>query len=139
MSISIWVVIGTLLLISELFTGTLAMVFFGLAALCVALIADHTSLGTQLLVFAGACVVIVFFARHRLKAIFVGDSKSNDGAANNFIGKIAIAQDTLPDGRVLVTLNGVNWQAIVPGDVSPGSKIKVTGQNGINLTGEVIQ
>ncbi len=63
-----WLIIGVLLMVSEVFTGAFFLIFFGAAALVVATInyVSEPSVTTNLLLFAGLGITLVLTIRRKI-------------------------------------------------------------------------
>lgn len=114
----IWILIGIVLILSELLATSIVAVFLGIAAIVVGLLHHWgiiESLTTQLSVFALLSLLLLIFARRHFKKWFIGKTVDDqDGADQRFqdeIGeRVTVIQD-FNQGFGQVSLNGVKWDA----------------------------
>lgn len=136
----IWIVIGILLLISELLLTSVVAVFIGVGAIITGLllhweIINETS--TQFAVFGISSAVLLVLARGKLKALFKGYTADNDPSKPNFqrdIGARVKVVKTFQHGAGRVVLNGVQWDAFSEDDLQEGDTAWVIANEGIQLT-----
>lgn len=135
-----WLLLGLLLLVSELFVPGLIAAFFGVGALVVGLltllgILDST--GSQLLCFAVISVLALFALRKQCQRWLRGaeaDPAAADLDDGGFIGaRVEILTD-FEDGAGDVLLNGAKWDAESAEPLRQGASAWVTGHRGIVLT-----
>lgn len=77
----IWIVIGILLLISELLLTSVVAVFIGVGAIITGLLLHWeiiNEISTQFAVFGISSAVLLVLARGKLKALFKGYTADND-------------------------------------------------------------
>ena len=86
-----WLILGIGLLILEVITPGLVSLFFGLAALTVALISWLVpfSQGVQWLIFSAFSVIYILLLRETLKRIFSGKKEISDRIEDDFAGRLA--------------------------------------------------
>src|SRR5690554_6924738 len=109
----IWVIVGLLLILSELLATSIVAVFFGLAAVLVGVMlwagVIHTA-EMQLLLFSALSLLLLFTSRARLKRYLVGDIVDDNDSHKTFrenLGQEATAASDFSQGRGRVILNGV--------------------------------
>lgn len=136
----IWIIIGILLIISELLLTSIVAVFIGLGALLTGLllhwgvIEDYS---TQFAIFGISSLVLLLVARGRLKAWFIGYTADTDPAKPNFqrdIGARVKVVKTFQHGAGRVLLNGVQWDAFSEDELKEGDTAWVVANKGIQLT-----
>jgi len=132
----LWICIGVILLILELLTSTFFILFFGLAALNVAMILYFimVPLHVQVLIFACISLLYVAFLRKVLK--HKKKQTSSLQLNEEFLGKPALVHESISPnfpGKVLV--GDTLWTATSTQEISKGKKVKIISQN--NLTVEV--
>jgi inner membrane protein len=136
----IWILLGVILIISELLATSVVAVFFGIAAIIVGLLmylGAIESLATQFLVFGAVSFISLATARKEFKRWFKGyTADSSDGRPNfqHDIGERAVAVSDFHQGSGRVTLNGVRWTAYSDEDVKEGDTVWVIRNDGIQLT-----
>jgi membrane protein implicated in regulation of membrane protease activity len=134
-----WLLLGLLLLISELFTPVLVAMFFGIGALVVGLLTLAgliDSLGVQLLLFALISVGSLFALRKHFKRWLQGDetSASNTNPDNvELVGKRVRVLTDFQQGMGDVQLNGAKWDAESTDALKAGDSAWVLGHSGILL------
>ena len=98
-----WLILGIVLLFVELATPGFVVMFFGMAAITVALLTKLLDLGQIVpwLIFAILSVVYILLLRKLLKRVFLGDKNAPDRLEDTFIGKHAdVAEAVAPGKRV---------------------------------------
>jgi len=132
-----WVVVGTLLLSSELFVPTdFFLVFLGVAALIVGgigLVGLDLPVWGQWLLFAALSLVLLVAVRGALKRrLRAGDPRVDD----TLIGEVALIHQRLEAGATGVAeLRGSQWTARNSGatPLEPGSRARVERVEGLVL------
>lgn len=135
---SLWLIVGFLLIISELFVTGLIAVFFGIAAVAVGLLALSgvvTSLTTQLWLFGIIGLLSLLLARGRFQGWLRG-SVSNTSSGQISTGeqgsRVTVLADFV-DGAGPVQLRGTKWDAESPESLKAGDTAWVQGNRGIVL------
>jgi len=132
-----WLIFGILLLVFELATPGFVAMFFGMAALTVALITWLIPLGQIVpwLLFAALSVIYILLLRKVLKNIFLGDKDSMDRLEDSFIGKYANVTVAIAPGRPgKVDFSGCSWEAESESDIEVGERVKICAKNNLTLT-----
>lgn len=134
---SLWTLIGILLILSEFALPGVIAVFFGLAALLVALLLFldlPLSPAGQILLFGLLGVVLLLVARRRLKPWFRGRTETG-GVGSEVLpaGTRALAQTDFVRGAGVVSLNGVRWNAESRDPIRAGDPVWLTGRQGLIL------
>jgi len=133
-----WLVLGLVLVLAEIATaGGFYIIFFGVAALIVGLLAAGDLAGpvwVQLLLFSGLSVALLALFRARLLQWFQHDPQAP--TVDALVGEVAIAADDMAPGDVgQVELRGAAWAARnsagVP--VDRGARCRVTRVEGLML------
>lgn len=132
----LWLAAGIILIILELVSTTFVVLFFGIAALCVALVASLgvESLSVQLALFAvlGAAGIVLF--RKKVGAAFAarGEQDKFSGMQNK---RIILDHDVPAGGRASVLHQGTTWTAINEGstDLKSGSTVMIVRVDGVKL------
>lgn len=140
MNALVWIVVGILLILSELLATSVVAVFIGLGALATGLalwagLID--SLAWQLIVFSVVSLGSLILARRRLKAWFGGfttDQGENHSAFRQDVGERVTAETDFDQGAGRVILNGVAWDALSDDDLKAGDVAWVIRNEGIRLT-----
>lgn len=131
----IWVLLGLALLAFEVVTpGTLFMLFFGVAALCVAaLSALGVGAAVQWIAFAVISLALVGFLRGRLQEKL----RSRDtGPIDSLVGEEVVLLADLPaGGETKAELRGSPWSARAASGIklAKGQRCKVERVDGVVL------
>lgn len=109
-----WLVLGLLLVLAELAaSGGFYIIFFGIAAIAVGVLASFDLAGpvwVQLLLFSGISVLTLSFFRGRLLKWLQVDPQAP--SVDQLAGQIALAtEDLVPGGVGRVELRGAAWSA----------------------------
>jgi membrane protein implicated in regulation of membrane protease activity len=134
---SLWFLLGVLLIFSEfVFPGVIA-VFFGAAAIVVAIIlflGFDLSFNVQILLFAALGAILLLLARNRLKVWFQGASTTGQHGVEVLpVGTMVVASEDFVDGGGLVHYSGARWNAESAEPVSAGQHVWITGRRGLVL------
>lgn len=140
MSAWMWLILGSLLILSEFFMTGLVAIFFGVGALAVGLLVAVgllDGLAEQILVFALLSIAALMFARERIKVWFHGKVSERWDGDRNLIAsrgqRVTVTRDFV-DGEGRVRLSGAEWRAeSVDGDHVKGATVWVVGNQGIVL------
>ncbi|MFK3982374.1 NfeD family protein [Micromonospora sp. NPDC050397] len=133
----LWIVLGVLLLVAEVFTTTLVLLMFGVAALATAGVA---ALGApplaQVLVFGAVSALTVFavrpvIRRHRRSALESGEKPFGTEAIE---GSEALVLEQVDAGHGVIRIDGEIWTARSY-DASqvfqPGERVRVIELKGV--------
>ena len=134
-----WLVLGLLLTGAELATpGGFYLIFFGLAALAVGMLAAIGLAGplpAQILLFAALALVSLALFRARLLKWLQANPQSRD--VDSLIGEIAVASEDIAAGAIgKVELRGSAWSARNGSSVAlkRGTRTRVLRVDGLLLT-----
>lgn len=136
----VWILIGLVLIVSELMTTSVIAVFFGVAAVIVGVLLQLgiiESTAAQFTVFGGVSLLSLLLARGKLKRWFKGYTADASEGRPNFqhdIGERGVVVDDFAQGSGRITLNGVRWKAFSDEQLKSGDAVWVTSNNGIELT-----
>ena len=136
MSILNWVFFGVALLLLEVAAPGLISLFFGMAALAVALITWllAPSPSVQWFLFSVFSVLSVLLLRKTFKKIFVGKKDVSDHADDDFVGKTAtVVEPILPKRAGRVEFRGCTWTAEADEDIPEGSRVQICSKESITL------
>ena len=132
-----WIVLGAVLLISEIFVSTdFYLVFFAASALLVGLLGAlgvPLTVAMQWTLFAALSVVALLLFRSRLRRSI----RTAEDEVDNLTGQVAEATDSLPAGGTgHVKLRGSVWQALNAGDteIRSGDSCRVENVDGLVLS-----
>jgi len=135
-----WLILGALLILSELFASGLVAIFFGVGALLVGLatwLGLISSPAEQILMFSVFSIGALLLAREKVKVWFRGSvSQRWDGDRDVLAsrGERVTVVTAFREGVGKVRLSGVEWKAeCEDGDLAPGDTAWVVGHRGITL------
>jgi membrane protein implicated in regulation of membrane protease activity len=134
---SLWFLLGVLLILSEFaFPGIIA-IFFGAAAIVVAIVlflGIDLSLNLQILLFAALGAVLLLLTRNRLKRWFQGKSTTGQHGVDLLpVGTAVMASEDFVNGSGLVHYSGARWNAESDEPISAGQQVWTTGRRGLVL------
>lgn len=135
----LWFIAGLVLLLTELFTPSLILMFFGLGAWIVTVLYLFFNIGfpAQLVVFGVSSIMLLVFLRKKLKPVFFGYVSSRHNAGRNmddFLEKEAVVLVSIEPGRPgKVEFNGVAWDAESDAVLAIDARVKIIGRNGLKL------
>jgi len=136
-----WLILGIGLIVLEVMTPGLVSLFFGLAALTVALLAWLLPLspGLQWLIFSVLSVGYILLLRKSVKKVFNGDKEVSERMNDDFTGRLAVvAEAVAPNKPGRVEFNGCNWTAEAEADIPTGRSVRIVGKNNLTLKVEAI-
>ena len=133
----IWLVLGVVLVVSEIISLTLVLGMLGVGALVAAALA-FGGLGPvfQLLGFAGASTALLLFVRPPVKAALDRGGSTGRTDARMLQGSTAVVVQRVSDDTGQVRLNGELWRArpyAGTGPVDVGQPVSVAAVEGATL------
>jgi membrane protein implicated in regulation of membrane protease activity len=135
-----WLALGIALIIIEVMTPGLVSIFFGLAALTVALLAwlvPALGQGGQWIVFSIFSVLYIFLLRKSLKKVFSGVREVSDSPNDEFSGKLAVVVEAVaPNKPGRVEFCGTNWTAEAESEFPVGASVRICSKKNLTLTVE---
>ncbi|OYU67096.1 MAG: hypothetical protein CFE22_06365 [Cytophagaceae bacterium BCCC1] len=138
--INIWVIIGVVLLILEIFTTSFYAIFFGIGALVTALfvyLGLAEELTSQVIIFALSSIVSLLFFRKRILELFT----KNSSEFKEIIDEFAKVSKVIPaNGEGKVFYRGSDWIAYqVDGkSIEEGTNVLIKKIDGIKLIVEEV-
>ncbi|MDP3518862.1 MAG: NfeD family protein [Pseudohongiella sp.] len=136
----LWILVGIILIVSELMATSVIAVFFGIAAVVVGLLLQLgiiESMAAQFTAFGVISLSTLLLARGKFKRWFKGYTADASEGRPDFqhdIGARGVVVDDFAQGGGRITLNGVRWKAFSDEDLKAGDAVWVTSNNGIELT-----
>lgn len=136
---TIWIVIGIVLILSELLATSIIAVFFGVAAIVVGLSLQYghiESYSMQFLVFGAVSLILLFTMRNQCRRWFVGytaDEREHPSRVQEDIGSRVTVHSDFVHGAGRVLLNGVQWDAESADALKAGDVAWVVANHGIKL------
>lgn len=131
-----WFAIGLLLAAAEIVAPGVFLIWMAGAALITGLVTwlvPAIGLAPQIVIFAVLAIVFVFAGKRYLRSnpIVPADPKMNDRGAQA-IGEMVVVTQAIDGGRGRVRLGDSEWLAKGP-DAEPGSRMRVSGHDGVVL------
>jgi len=136
-----WLILGVGLLILEVMTPGLISLFFGMAALTVALIAwvFPFSQTLQWLFFSVFSVAYILLLRKTLKKVFNGDKEVSDRVNDEFTGRLAVVVDVIaPTKPGRVEFNGSTWTAEADAELQRDQAVRILSKKNLTLKVEAV-
>ncbi|MGI0152186.1 MULTISPECIES: NfeD family protein [Idiomarina] len=136
----VWIIIGVILILSELMLTSVIAVFLGIGAIVTGLLLHWgliDQIATQFAVFGIVSLALLWLARGRIKQWFSGYTADEDESKPNFqrdIGARVTVVKGFRHGAGRVTLNGVQWDAFSEDELEAGDTAWVVANEGIQLT-----
>lgn len=135
-----WLYAGVALILFEIMTPGLVTLFFGLAALTIALLTwllPGISQVWQWLGFSLLSIVYIGLLRRGLKKIFSGVRRVSDDPADDYTGKTAIVAEAIaPHKPGRVEFGGTTWAAESSQELAPGATVRIAGRRNLTLAVE---
>lgn len=138
-SFGFWLLLGIVLLLSELFLPSLLAAFFGIGAIVVGLltlIGLVDSLPVQLVLFCAVSLISLFTLRHHFRRWLRGSETDPAQGELNSTGLIGARVEVITDfvqGSGQVRLNGAKWDAESDQPLHAGDAAWVTDHRSIML------
>lgn len=135
-----WFALGGVLLILEIFTPTFYLIWPGIAAVVVGIIAlvapelrweiDVTIFGVMSLV-----AIVVWHGFYKRGGGGAASALALNQRTERYIGRRAIVAEGFRSGRGPVLLEDTRWQAVSESgaDLAPGSSVEIVGADGVTL------
>lgn len=140
----IWLLVGFGLIVSEFVLTSFITVFFGIAAVIVAIaiwLGMPADGALPYFVFAAASLTLLFGLRSRFQNWFQGDV-AGGALDDDFIGREATVTagfEAADPGRGKIDFRGAAWDARSDaGELAHGSHVKIVARHGTTLTVEPI-
>lgn len=136
----IWIIVGIVLILSELLLTSVIAVFLGISAIITGLLLHWNVIeqsATQFAVFGTISLALLIVARGHFKRWFMGYTADEDEAKPNFQRDIGARVKVIRDfnhGAGRVVLNGVQWDAFSDDELKAGDTAWVIANEGIQLT-----
>ncbi|MCK1790204.1 NfeD family protein [Pseudomonas violetae] len=131
-----WLAVGTLLLILEVFGAGGYLLWIGMAAAAVGVLTfllPGMSWELQFLLFGLLSIAMaLYWWRRQRSAVRQSDEPNLNLRGQELIGKTFVVHEAIVDGRGKIKVADGVWMARGP-DAAPGSRVRVTGQQGAIL------
>jgi membrane protein implicated in regulation of membrane protease activity len=130
-----WFILAVLLFVLEFALPGVHLLWFGMAAVVVGLLALATGLAWpyQVIAFGIIAVLTVFAVRRYVRPdVSKSDLPDLNERALQYVGRSLVVEEAIENGRGKVRVGDSVWQAEGP-DVPAGSRVKVTGARGTVL------
>jgi membrane protein implicated in regulation of membrane protease activity len=130
-----WLAIGLLLAAAEMAVPGVFLIWLSGAALVTGVLTWFLpiDLSLQIMIFAALAIISVFIGRRYLRSnpIEPADPKMNDRGARQ-VGEMVVVTHAIDGGMGRVRQGDSEWLAKGP-DAEPGTKMRVTGHDGVVL------
>lgn len=136
-----WLILGVGLLILEVMTPGLVSLFFGMAALTVALVSGlfHVPQVLQWLLFSVLSVGYILLLRKTLKKVFKGDKEVSDRVNDEFTGRLAVVVIPVASNKPgRVEVNGCTWIAEADSPLEKGQSVRILKKDNLTLKVEAV-
>ncbi len=137
-----WLALGIVLIIIEVMTPGLVSIFFGLAALTVAVVtwlAPALGQGWQWIGFSVFSVLYIFLLRKSLKKVFNGEREVSGSPSDEFSGKLAVVVEAVaPNKPGRVEFCGTNWTAEAETVFPAGATVRIRSRSNLTLKVEAV-
>lgn len=137
---TLWIIVGVVLILTELLATSIVAVFFGIAAIVVGLLLHAgviQSYSNQFLLFGVLSLALLLGVRGQFKRWFVGytaDSNEQPSQFSQDLGSRVTVHSDFVHGAGRVVLNGVQWDAESTDALKAGDVAWVVANHGIKLT-----
>jgi membrane protein implicated in regulation of membrane protease activity len=132
-----WFYLGIVLIILEVMTPGLVSIFFGLAALVVALITYFVPgipESAQWVMFSIFSVLFIVLLRKTLKKTFSGTSEVTEDLFDAYTGKRATVVEFISPGKPgRVEFNGSDWTAEADKELDVGVLVRIKSKKNLTL------
>ena len=136
MSVMAWIILGVVFLVLEVAAPGLISIFFGMAALVVALLTGifHFSDTVEWLLFSVFSIISLLLLRKTLKKVFVGDKAPSAEIDFDFVGKSATVVEAIqPNKPGRVEFRGCSWTAESDEEIPVGTTVRICTKENITL------
>ena len=131
-----WLAVGTLLLILEVFGAGGYLLWIGMAAAAVGVLTfllPGMAWEVQFLLFGLLSIATaLYWWRRQRSAVRQSDEPNLNLRGQELIGRTFVVHEAIVDGRGKIKVADGVWMARGP-DAAPGSRVRVTGQQGAIL------
>ncbi len=130
-----WLALGLMLAVGEMVIPGVFLIWLAVAAIVTGLIAWVVPIGVavQVAIFAALAMISVFAGRNWLRShpVQAADPMMND-RGGRAVGELVIVTHAIDGGHGKVKLGDSEWLANGP-DAEPGTRMRVTGHDGVVL------
>ena len=138
----LWLIIGTILILSEFIVPGFVICFFGVSAIVTGVLywfVPGLFLSWQIMLFAILGVVLLIGCRRFMPGVFKGKENNfdDDIDSDNVSGMSCICTaDIAPDAPGKVEFRGSTWNAVSSGNIPAGSRCIIRSRNNLTLVVE---
>ena len=137
-----WMYFGVALILFEIMTPGLVSLFFGLAALTVALVTwlmPPLGQGWQWIGFSVFSVLYIVLLRKSLKRVFSGDREVSDNPGDEYTGKRAVVTEAVaPNKPGRVEFCGTAWTAEADCELEVGASVRIIDHKNLTFKVEAV-
>jgi len=143
----IWLLLGIVLVFSELMLPGLVIIFFGIGALATSLLTWQqvtTDIHSQLLAFIGVSVLTLGLLRRYFRHLFGAEAVPKEETSTNFtleLGKIVPVVEWIDPDELggKVRYHGTMWAARSEDKLAPGESARIVGCDNLTLIVEKVK
>lgn len=135
-----WFILAALLLLLEAMVPGVFMLWFGLAAIVIGVLASAMTVSwqVQLILFAVVSVAMVPAWRHFARKVETpNDSPFLNRRAEGYVGRVFILETPIVGGVGAIRVDDTVWRVSGP-DCPAGARVRVARSDGPNLTVEPV-
>lgn len=135
----LWFLAGLALLIAELFTPSLILMFFGIGAWIVTIVYLILGIGmpVQLFVFGASSLLLIILLRKKLKTVFLGDVSSRQKKGNSpedsYGNEVLVTTRIDPGKPGKVEYKGALWDAESDEAIEANVRVKIVDRNSLRF------
>ena len=121
-----WLVLGAVLIVTEIFVPGVFILWIGIAALATAGVALlFPTLGAWILLFFAIVTVLTAFVGTKVYMMITSSPGTLNELAQQLVGKRGICIARLDEPDIRIRIDGVEWAALADGDINAGDPIVV--------------
>ncbi len=134
----IWWLVGLALLLTELGSPGLTLLFFGIGAVVTGFVCWIAPIGltAQVWIFLSVSILSLVALRRSLRRVFQGRRRNGSTAdlPDACIGqRVRVTETIAPDQPGRVELNGTGWKAEAETTIPAGSRVEIVGRDALTL------
>ena len=136
MMATMWLILGLILMGTELITPGFVLFFFGLSALTVGGVVYFFPLEVlwQVLLFAALSVVYLLALRRIFKRTFTGRTGDARQAFDDFAGQMAVVTQPIAENALgKVEFRGAAWTAAADMPIAAGTRVRIERKESLTL------
>jgi membrane protein implicated in regulation of membrane protease activity len=121
-----WLVLGAVLIVTEIFVPGVFILWIGIAALATAGVALlFPTLGAWILLFFAVVTVLSAFVGTKAYMLITSSPTTLNNLAQQLVGKRGICIARLDDPEIRIRIDAVEWAALADGEIDCGDHVVV--------------